>query len=298
VYDQVAETDETNNVRLYPAPVEVVGSGAPDLVVVMHDVTLPETGGPSTWHAAAGTAGATWPVVSVGNYGTRAAPSAPVGIYAAATQAADPAGDPLLATLDTGALEAGEYRKFTDVPLDLSALGEGAHFLYACIDPAGSVAEADETNNTSDHLQIGAFTFGGWATLEVAGAAPDLVAAASPDSEVVIDRGEGTRVWLAWEVSNSSLSDDAAPSAVSLWLSTDAEPMVSAGDVYLMSDTVGHLSPGTRFAKHVGVEVPFAAELGTAYHVKAMADSAGEVAEADETNNVSASAAFTFVAQP
>lgn len=297
-YDQVAETDEANNVKPYPAPVVVVGSGGPDLVVVMHDIALPETGGAITRHASAGSPDAVWPLVSVGNYGTRAAASVQVGIYAAPTRATDPAGDMLVGTLDAGALEAGEFRKLTDVPLDLSALGEGTHYLYACIDPADAVAEADETNNTSDDLLIGAFAFGGWIALDVAGASPNLVARASPDSEAVIDAGEGTRVWLTWEVSNSSLTDDARPSAVSLWLSTDAEPTISAGDVYLLSDTVGHLPPATRFGKHVGVDVPFAPETGTIYHVKAMADSAAEIKEADETDNVSAGAAFTFVAQP
>jgi hypothetical protein len=105
-------------------------------------------------------------------------------------------------------------------------------------------------------------------------------------------------VWFTWEVSNSSLSDHARPSAVSLWLSTDAEPTVSPGDVYLLSETVGHLPAGARFGKHVGVEAPFAPVIGTAYRIKAMADSAREVAEADEADNVSASAAFTFVAEP
>ena len=49
---------------------------------------------------------------------------------------------------------------------------------------------------------------------------------------------------------------------------------------------------------HVSVEVPFAPEIGTAYHIKVMADSASEIAEADETDNVTASAAFIFVPQP
>ncbi len=298
VYDQVAETDEANNVRLYPAPVAVVESGAPDLVTVMHDITLPETGGAVTRHASAGSTEAVWPLLSVGNYGTRAAPPVAVGIYAAPTQSADPAADTLLGTFDTGALEAGEFRRFTDVPLDLSTLGEGTHYLYASVDPADAVAETDETNNASDGLQIGAFAFGGWVALEVAGALPNLTAKASSDSGVLVDSGAATSLWLRWEASNSSLTDDAAPSAVSLWLSTDSEPTISEEDIYLMSDIVGHLPPATRVAKHVRVELPSALEVGTTYRIKAMADSAGEVEEADESDNVGAGRAFTVVVQP
>jgi len=298
VYDQVAEADETNNALLYPARVEVVESGAPDLVTVMHDITLPGSAGALTRHASAASEGATWPLVSVGNYGTRASPSAAVGLYAAPTPTADPSLDVLLGSLGTGALEAGEFRRFTDVPLDLSALCEGTHYLYASVDPSGAVAESDETNNHSDDLRIGAFAFGGWVTLEVAAAAPNLTAKASPDSSVVIDSGAPTSVWLAWEVSNTSLTDDARPSAVSLWLSTDSEPTISEEDSYLMSDIVGQLPPATRAGKHVRVEIPATLEVGRAYHIKAMADSAGEVSEADESDNVGASRTLTVVVQP
>ena len=298
LFDQVAEADEANNVRLYPAPVAVVEAGAPDLVVVMHDIALPETGGPVTRQAASGATDATWPLISVGNYGTLAAPSVPVNIHAASSETTDPATDPLIGTVDTGVLGAGRFRKLTDVRLDVSGLAPGTHRLYACIDPAGSVAEADETNNTSDSLQIGAFVFGGWVTLEVGSASPNLTATASPDSGAVVDAGEGTRLWLTWEVTNTSLTEHAKPSAVTLWLSRDAEPSVSAGDIYLLLDDVGRLAPATAFRKHRGVEIPFPPEIGTTWRIKAMADSVGEVAEADEDDNVSAGAAFTIVAQP
>jgi len=297
-FGQVTEADETNNVSLYPAPVAVVASGSPDLVVVMHNIALPGTAGPATRHATAGATDATWPLISVGNYGTRAAPSVSVNIYAASSETVDPANGTLLGTVSAGVLEAGGFRKLTDVPLDISGLAPGTHHLYAFIDPTGSVAEADETNNTSDSLQIGAFGFGGWITIEVGSASPNLIAAASPDSGIVVDAGEGMRLWLSWEVTNTSLTDEADPSAVTLWLSRDAEPSVSAGDVYLLSDNVGRLPPATASGKHLGVELPFAPEVGTTWRIKAMADSVGEVAEADEEDNVSACAPFTFVAQP
>ena len=73
---------------------------------------------------------------------------------------------------------------------------------------------------------------------------------------------------------------------------------MSPGDVCLGSDEVGGLAPGGRFAKHVGLAVPGTPEVGVDYRVKAMADSICEIAEADETNNVSASGAFVFVAGP
>ena len=82
-------------------------------------------------------------------------------------------------------------------------------------------------------------------------------------------------------------------------LEVDAiEHELQVGDIYLFSDSVAPLQPRARFGKHLRIETPFAPEIGTTWRIKVMADSVGEVAEVDETDNVGAGAAFTFVAQP
>jgi len=295
---EVAETDEGNNVWISTETVQVIDSGGgPDLVVLTYEPTGATPPAFPTWYAQAGSASAVWPVLVVANVGTReAAPGTQVGIYLSEDEAVSPATDHLVGTVVCDALGAGESQLFRDVALDLSGVDEGAYYLYAFADPAGALAELDETNNDSATLELGQATLGAWMAVVAGAQAPAELSGSLETEGEYESAGAGTTISLAVAITNSSLQTPAQSSAVSYWISRDTNASIGAGDVYLGSQEAEWLSPGETCRAVWAGPLGFAPELGPSYALKARFDSLDEVDEANEQDNIAVSAPFVFVA--
>jgi len=289
----VAEGDENNNASVTADTITVIDTGgAADLAVL-----LASADDAPTVRCTSGAA-ATFDSYLCANLGTRPAAAAGVSVYLSSDQTVSTGTDQVVGTTTCPALEAGMFLTVRGaVALDLSGVAAGTYYAYAVIDPAGAIAEMDETNNDSATLTIGGSPIGAFLTVVVDAAgvsAPDLEGEVDVDDSFT-DAGLGTEIWLSAGVRNRSLVTGAAGSAATLYLSTDPTASIVAGDEYLFTAGVGRLDAGGGFHISWDGTVPVDPATGTDYYIKILVDSLEEVTEADETNNVTVSDAFQFV---
>ena len=303
VNDDVAESKEFNNVYLQDGPQVTVlpnGMGAPDLVCLLY---MPADGPPQppTFYAQLDDAAVDLPMMIVGNFGTRDVPAGTlVNIYLATdtTEPPTPAGDYLVGAYICDALPAGQYH-FVEWPttLDFTGIDPGTYYMYAFIDPDNEIAELDENNNDSATWDMFGERLGAWIPVVISGDyKPNLIAHEVDTNDVYwYDGVNPPWVWTGAGVMNTSMSVDAGPSVVALWISTNDDLSIDGGDVYVGSTVVGHLSKaaGNSWVQ-INTQLPFLPTAGLDYYFKAVVDVLGEVNEMNETDNIGVSEACRF----
>ncbi|HJV65656.1 MAG TPA: CARDB domain-containing protein [Geomonas sp.] len=260
--NSIPESDETNN-TLAGSPT-VIGNG-PDLVVTA--VTAP---------ASAATSQSITVPVTVKNQGTGNTGSQfPVGLYLCGTSAIS-TGCTSLGSLQSN-LTAGAQQQLNFSVL-VPAVTSGTYYIGAIADPANSIPEFDETNNT---LAGNPTTIGG---------GPDLVVAAvtSPASAAT-----GQVITVPVTVKNRGTADTGAQFPVGLYLcgtSTISTSCTSLGSLQ------SNLAAGAQQQLNFSVTVP-AVTSGT-YYLGAIADPGNSIPESDETNNTLAGSPTTIGSGP
>ena len=175
------------------------------------------------------------------------------------------ADDPLLGSRTVNALAAGEVSS-RNTPLTIPAgMPAGSYYLFAKADAANAVMETQEGNNT-DILLVAV--------------GPDLKPTISSLTSPVT---AGHTTVVSESVLNRG-GNDAPPSLVKYYLSTNNASLDAADIALAETRSVGVLIPGASSAGQTPVTIP----LGTApglYYLIVQADAAGTMAESSETNN-------------
>ncbi len=294
--NSVSERDETNNSCVSPGEVRVTAAEtAPDLVVALTDADIYAFEG--RIQARVG-ARFSIPFTLLVNRGGRAvSDTVTLTYYLSADAAVDTPDDDLAVgshELSSG-LGAGLRRVIKGIPVDLKALSPGGYHLFAVVDSTQAIAEGDEENNDSATVDMGDGPAGFIEVLVSAAAPPpDLAVMSMEDFEHHIYAGKASRVSAYGEVVNASTETAAAPSILSLWISTDDEPRVGEDDVHLDSLPFGFLAPLATGGGEFYVKTGFDPGKGGRYHLKLVVDSLREVEEADEENNIWVSSPFSF----
>jgi subtilase family serine protease len=248
------ESDEANNVRA-TAPIRV----GPDLLVTA--VTAPAKALPGQGVSLSGT---------VQNVGTALLPAqtSTLAYYLSADAILD-GGDVLLGTrlvpgLAAGAASAGA----TSVTIP-AGTAVGSYFVIARADETGAIAEANEGNNTR------------------VTAAPIVV---GPDVAVTVATGpSGAAPGVPMSIANTVVNNGAAPATVVVAFYRSSDDAFDGGDVLLGSRTVTALAAGGSSAATTAVTLPASTVAGS-YRVLVRADDGSVLGEANESNNVRATA--------
>jgi hypothetical protein len=300
--DEVAETDETNNTEFLHLPVFVFTEGLPDLLVVMFagERRAPDT--PTTYTAGAGGSFA-WPEFTVANFGTVSSAEAVMRVYLSDDAVVSRDTDTAVGSFPMPPMDAGVYVSHPQaVTLDLSAVAPGEYWVYGFADDANTVTELCEWNNDSVGFSIDAMPIGGWMRLSVESIAPtrpDLLGRVYWDeNEFGISPSPPHYLWGEVDIENGSLSVPAAPSAYSVWLSMDALRSISAQDVCVAVEATGGLVAGGHAWSGFNGRLDVQPAVSIEYCLKLQTDSADEIDEHDETNNVSVSRPFRFYTTP
>ena len=254
--NQVAETDETNNVRSLPLVVQV-----PTIDLRNSYVYLNALNGPAV-------AGSTLTGNSyLDNRGNYIASPATLGCYLSTDQTLD-AADVLVGT-STGFVNGGSsVQRFTPITIPLRTAA-GSYYVLFVADYLNELAETDETNNVASH------------PLQVATPIPDLVPLQVYLSPVA--SAPGSALGANFLLKNQG-TGTAASSPTGYYLSTDA--VFDAADVPLLTEPGGLLAVGQTVSRSTGtIPIPTGVALGS-YYVLLVADPLNAVAESDETNNV------------
>ena len=199
-------------------------------------------------------------------------PSVPVGTVVVSLRlSSDPVYSPSDRLIGAGVATLGSQASATVSLLAPRALlvgvQPGSYWLFAVIDSAGVVAEADETNNVSPGRQV--------AVLQTP--RPDLVAAVESSATVV--RG-GT---LSVAVSLRNAGTAAAGTGARIELLRSVDDQVSADDMLIWQTTTRPLAVGARFTLTRTVTATW--PPGN-YRLLVVADPLDAVDEENETNNV------------
>ena len=157
-----------------------------------------------------------------------------------------------------------------------SNLGDGCWYWGIIVDPNDSIAEMDETNN--------AMPSSGQFCVEQADIVIDSISA----SENAVS-GQSTTVYM--NISNSGGSD-AGSFNVQLVLSLDAQ--AGTDDTQVDSFRIDPLTSGSTIQVTRTITIP-GQHIGQ-FHWVVIVDTASEIAEDDENNNVAASGAFSISA--
>jgi subtilisin len=257
----VLEADETNNTRL----TNVVNVVRPDLTVQSVTFTPAASkanGSVSITHSvknlspAPGTAPASFSSLflsSVNNSVVGAIPLANVSV--------------------AQILGGGTAKVVSPVTIPVGT-APGLYYALAHVDAPDNILEANENNN-----------LGASATRIVVG--PDLVVTAATPSVTLAS--PGFTVPVATTVLNRG-GQPAGASTVSFFLSTTATP--TGGEVPLAANrSIASLAPNASSSATTSVVIPHGTTPGS-YFILVRADGPGDVAEADETNNVRATVAI------
>ncbi|UOQ75078.1 T9SS type A sorting domain-containing protein [Hymenobacter cellulosilyticus] len=210
---------------------------------------------------------------TVRNQGGGDASSSSLGYYLSVDNTLS-SSDLLLGTSSGAALAAGQTATRNGVFSIPAGVSPGTYYVVYAADPAGTVTESNETNNTTS------------LTLTVVAALPDLTVSQTTLSPAAAPAGN--TVSATCLLTNSGTAT-AAQNTMSLYLSADAS--LSSNDVLLGSITAAALPASASNTRSGSFIVP----LGTApgnYYVLYVADATGVVTESNEQNNV-ASRAFT-----
>jgi subtilase family serine protease len=252
--NQVVESNETNNVSAVSFTVVPPG---PDLVITQ--ASLYNT---SVTAGTAQTASA-----YVLNQGNQSATSSNMGVYLS-TNATFDGNDQLLTTSTGTALAAGisSYRSvnFT-VP---TTTVTGSYYVLFVADYQNQVVESTETNNVASY------------SLYVSAATVDLTVGSLSVSPTPTSAGSTITASCYLYNQGNSL---ASPATVGYYLSTDAS--LSSNDV-LIGNSSGSVSSNNYTYRTGSATVPTGIPAGT-YYVLFVADYLSQLAETNESNNVS-----------
>lgn len=256
--NQVAETNETNNVRalllqVVPPTIDL------SIQQAYLNVSSAAAGNPFTASSY------------IYNTGNAPAASATVGYYLSTNTVLD-ASDVLLGNSPGGNLNgnasSSRYASLT-VP---SGTAVGTYYVLFVADHLNQVSETNETNNVAS------------TSLRVVQAGVDLVINQNSLSRLVLAPSSSFTAYS--NISNQGTTA-AASSSVGYYLSTDAT--LGSSDVLLGFSSGGYLSAGDYGNRSALLTIPAATTAGS-YYVLFVADHQGVVAETNETNNVAATA--------
>jgi subtilase family serine protease len=252
MYNQVAESDETNNARAgnqititkaYPDLVATSASG-PGSATTDQQITVTST---------------------VKNQGQANAGPSWASVYLS-TDATITASDILLGDAYVVALDAGAEVTLSTVVTIPANLTNGTYYIGVIADRWSQVTESNESNNSFTGNQI-----------VITRLYPDLVVTAVSGPATGILKQQIT---VTARVKNQG-QITAAASYVGIYLSSDQT--ATTGDLYLGQGYIGYLAPGADQTVDVKVTVPQNAR-GT-FYLGAVADRLNAVAESSETNN-------------
>ncbi|GGG29882.1 CARDB domain-containing protein [Hymenobacter glacieicola] len=261
--NQVAETNETNNVRAVAMQVVI-----PTIDLTMQQPYLGNT------NVAPGN------VFTVSSYitntGNAVATNATVGYYLSSNTVLD-ANDVLIGNSPGGSLSgnasSNRYASLT-VPANTAV---GTYYLLFVADYLNQETETNETNNVAS------------ATLRIVPAGVDLIVSQTSLSRTVGAPGTGVSAYST--VVNQGTTA-ASISGVGFYLSTDA--VFSSNDVLLGSAPGGYLPANDYSGRSSFLTIPATTTAGS-YYLLFVADHLSQETETNETNNV-ASVTFTVSA--
>jgi len=260
--EQQVETDELNN-TLASSGTVAVSLYRPDLSITT--LTTPATG--ATGRPLAITN-------AVRNIGPAPAGPFTIRFYLSSDGTLD-VGDVLLGSRMLGGLAAGATSStVTTLTIPASTAAPASYQIIAVVDALAQQVELDESNNTAVS-----------AALSITLYRPDLTM-----TSMVMPAGGA--VGRAANIRFTMANTGPAPSGVftvRFYLSSDTT--LDADDVLLVTRTGGNLNPGTSRTEAVNLMIPAGTAPGT-YHVIAVTDPLGQLAEMDESNNVTVSAAM------
>jgi subtilase family serine protease len=172
------------------------------------------------------------------------------------------ASDTLLGSRPVTTLAAGAQQSGSASLVLPSGLAGGSYYLLAVADGDGVVAETSESNNV-------------WPAVIKVG--PDLTIAS-----LIVPRQAASGATISVSDQTKNLGAPVGSSTTSFYLTTDF--VLDAGDVLLGSRAVGALVSNATSSGTTTVTLPSGLPAGN-YYIVAVADSAGAISEAVETNN-------------
>ncbi|MDE0708062.1 MAG: hypothetical protein OSB33_03845, partial [Candidatus Poseidoniales archaeon] len=264
--DYISETDENNN---------IVASSSAQLTVIDCGPDLEPT---SLTGPTSGVRGGTAQVsVQIANVGMEDAPNVDYSIYLSSDSSISGGGNDVFIGSDVvnSISQSGSWSGNVNLGIP-SNLGDGCWYWGIIVDPNDSITEMDETNN--------AMPSSGQFCVEQA----DLVIDSISASENAVS-GQSATVYMNFSNSGGS---DAGSFNVQLVLSLDAQ--AGTDDTQVDSFRVNPLTSGSTIQVTRTITIP-GQHIGQ-FHWVVIADTASEVAEDDENNNVAASVAFTISA--
>ncbi len=264
--NNVIETDETNNVRWFTEPVEML-PGLSDLRIsggIVGRGTNTTRAGDNFWLNS-----------NIHNWGTREIPSSnsTVAAFISTDKVYDP-NDLVIGTADVAELAYNEKASqsiYVSIPSSLSA---GFYYFGYVVDPSNNVIETDETNNVR------------WFTepVEILPGLPDLRISGG-----IVGRGTNTtRVgdyfWLNSNIHNWGTREIPSPtSTVAAFISTDK--VYDTNDLVIGTADVAELAYNEKASQSIYVSIPSSLSAGS-YYFGYVVDPSNNVIETDETNNV------------
>tara|TARA_B110000438_G_scaffold302657_1_gene361057 strand:+ start:383 stop:4798 length:4416 start_codon:yes stop_codon:yes gene_type:complete len=263
--DYISETDENNN---------IVASSSAQLTVIDCGPDLEPT---SVTGPTSGVRGGTAQVsVQIANAGMEDVTNVDYSIYLSSDSSISGGNDVLIGSdVANSIAQSGSWSGNINLGIP-SNLGDGCWYWGIIVDPNDSIAEMDETNN--------AMPSSGQFCVEQADIVIDSISA----SENAVS-GQSTTVYM--NISNSGGSD-ASSFNVQLVLSLDAQ--AGTDDTQVDSFRIDPLTSGSTTQVTRTITIP-GQHVGQ-FHWVVIVDTASEVAEDDENNNVAASVAFTISA--
>ena len=264
--DYISETDENNN---------IIASSSAQLTVIDCGPDLEPT---SVTGPTSGVRGGTAQVsVQIANLGMEDVANVDYSVYLSSDSSISGGGNDVLIGSDVvnSIAQSGSWSGNINLGIP-SNLGDGCWYWGLIVDPNDSIAEMDETNN--------AMPSSGQFCVEQADIVIDSISAS--DNAV---SGQSTTVYM--NISNSGGSD-AGSFNVQLVLSLDAQ--AGTDDTQVDSFRIDPLSSGSTIQVTRTITIP-GQHIGQ-FHWVVIVDTASEVAEDDENNNIAAGAVFTISA--
>ncbi|GAA4042386.1 hypothetical protein GCM10022409_30480 [Hymenobacter glaciei] len=253
--NQVAETNETNNVSALSFTVNPPGI---DLVIQQEQLYPSST-----------VAGNSVQVnCTVFNQGNVAASSSTAGFYLSTNTTFD-ANDVLLSTSTGYSLPAYQTSTRYANPTIPVGTAPGNYYVLFVADPANAVAEVNETNNVRS------------LALSIVAATVDLTNNSVYLSATSVTAGGSTQASSYLYNQGNAL---ASPATLGYYLSTNQT--LDANDVLLANNT-GTVYGGSYSSRYATITVPTGTPIGS-YYVLFVADYLSQLAETNESNNVSA----------
>jgi subtilase family serine protease len=251
---QIAEPDETNNVSA--VAIAVVAAGA-DLTVTQQYL----------YSSTVTTGSVVSAYAYISNQGNINAASSTMGFYLSTNTTFD-ANDVLLNTSTGGALAASANSQRTASLTIPTGTAAGSYYVLFVADPAGAVAENNETNNVA------------YVALTVVAATVDLTVYSSSVSPS--QAASGTTISTSVTLSNQG-NNIANPAIVGYYLSTNST--LDATDVFIGSNSAGSVTASNYYYLSGTATIPASTVPGS-YYVLFVADYLNQLTETNEANNV------------